>query len=88
VRRIWGSSILPGYDDRHIPGRKPDHFPRRDGLLYQEQWAAATEAHSDQALIVSFNEWLETTNIEPNLEWGDRYLELTAALAAHFRASR
>lgn len=88
LRRIWGSSILPGYDDRHIPGRRPDHFPRQDGLLYQEQWAAATEAHSDQALIVSFNEWLETTNIEPNLEWGDRYLELTAALAARFRASR
>lgn len=88
LRRIWGSSILPGYDDRHIPGRRPDHFPRQDGLLYQEQWEAAIEAHSDQALIVSFNEWLETTNIEPNLEWGDRYLDLTASLAARYRASR
>lgn len=88
LRRIWGSSILPGYDDGHIPGRRPDYFPRQDGRLYEEQWTAATEAHSDQALIVSFNEWLETTNIEPNLEWGDRYLDLTATLAARFRASR
>jgi hypothetical protein len=84
-RKIWGASIIPGYDDRHIPGRKPDYFPRLGGALYEAQWASATASHADQALIVSFNEWMETTNIEPNAEWGDQYLGLTAALAARFR---
>lgn len=84
-RKIWGASVIPGYDDRHIPGRKPDHFPRDGGALYEAQWASATETHADQALIVSFNEWMETTNIEPNTEWGDQYLGLTAVLAARFR---
>ncbi len=87
-RKIWGASIIPGYDDRHIPGRNPDHFPREGGALYEAQWASATATYADQALIVSFNEWMETTNIEPNAEWGDQYLGLTAALAARFRDYR
>jgi glycoprotein endo-alpha-1,2-mannosidase len=88
-RRIYGASVIPGYDDRHIAGRDPVyHFPRRDGALYAEQWAAATQTASDQALIVSFNEWPETSNIEPNEEWGEQYLDLTALHAAAFKASR
>ena len=88
-RRVYGASILPGYDDRHLPGR-PEHtyFPRENGALYRQQWDSATRTGSDQALVVSFNEWPETTNIEPNMESGDLYLDLTAQLAAVFRASR
>jgi hypothetical protein len=84
-RKIWGASIIPGYDDRHIPGRKPEYFPRDGGALYEAQWASATDSQADQALIVSFNEWMETTNIEPNAAWGDQYLELTKVLAARYR---
>ncbi|MGH2691376.1 MAG: hypothetical protein ACRDHM_02625 [Actinomycetota bacterium] len=88
-RRLYGASIVPGYDDRHLPGR-PVHayLPRENGALYREQWGSATETGADQALVVSFNEWPETTNIEPNREWGSLYLDLTAELAAAFRASR
>jgi hypothetical protein len=87
-RRIWAASVLPGYDDRHIPRRRPDHFPREEGRLYEDQWTAAIASHADQVLVVSFNEWMETTNIEPNLAWGTRYLELTTELADRFRTSR
>jgi hypothetical protein len=88
-RRVYGASVLPGYDDRHLPGR-PEHtyMPREGGSLYRAQWSSATLTGSDQALVVSFNEWPETTNIEPNLEWGNQYLDLTAELAAMYRASR
>jgi Glycosyl hydrolase family 99 len=88
TRRIWAASVLPGYDDRHISGRKPDHFLRQDGHLYADQWDAAIASHSDQVLVVSFNEWMETTNIEPNVEWGNLYLDLTSSLASRYRASR
>jgi hypothetical protein len=88
-RRVYGASILPGYDDRHLPGRKEQtYLPREDGALYRQQWKSATETGADQALVVSLNEWPETTNIEPNLEWGGRYLNLTAELATAYRASR
>ena len=87
-RRIWAASVLPGYDDRHIPRRRPDHFPRQDGQLYVDQWNAAIDSHSDQVVVVSCNEWMETTNIEPNLEWGDLYLDLTSSLAGRYRDSR
>ena len=88
-RRVYGASILPGYDDRHLPDR-PEHsyLPRENGALYRQQWESATRTGSDQALVVSFNEWPETTNIEPNTESGDLYLDLTAELANAFRTSR
>lgn len=88
-RRLYAASVIPGYDDRHIHERdRFFHFPREDGALYGRQWADATETGSDQALIVSFNEWPETTNIEPNADWGARYLELTTEYAAGYRTSR
>jgi hypothetical protein len=88
-RRVYGASVLPGYDDRHLPARtQHTYFPRENGALYRQQWDSATRAGSDQVLVVSFNEWPETTNIEPNLESGDLYLDLTAQLATVYRASR
>jgi hypothetical protein len=88
-RRVYGASILPGYDDRHLAGRpEQTYLPRENGALYRAQWDSATQTGADQALVVSFNEWPETTNIEPNLEWGNVYLDMTAQLATVFRASR
>ena len=37
--------------------------------------------------VCSFNEWGEGTQIEPCLEYGDLYLELTAKWAKAFRES-
>ena len=88
-RRFFAATPFPGYDDRHIPGRPWNtHFPREDGALYRRQWASATAVGADQALVVSFNEWFETTNIEPNSQWGVRYLQLTRELSDAFRSSR
>jgi hypothetical protein len=87
-RRIWGSGIFPGYDDRQSDRSDPFYLPRNDGALYRAQWADATAADADQALVATFNEWHETTNIEPNRRWGDTYLRITATRASAFRAAR
>jgi hypothetical protein len=88
-RRIWGAPVAPGYDDRQIPGRHPTKFIARDrGNVYKAQWAGATSSASDQALIVTFNEWYETTNIEPNRRWGTQYLQITKERAGAFKNSR
>ena len=82
ARRVWAPSVMPGYDDRHLQDRQPQYIPREDGAYFRSQWEIAVASDPDQVLVVSFNEWLETTNIEPNMEWGDRYL------AADGRAGR
>ena len=87
-RRMWGSGVFPGYDDRQLARPDPFYLSRQNGSLYRSQWGAALSADSDQALVATFNEWHETTNIEPNRRWGDTYLRITAHWAASFKRSR
>ena len=40
------------------------------------------------AVIVStFNEWMESTQIEPSVQYGDQYLQITRQNADSFRAA-
>lgn len=85
--KISTITVFPGYDDTKIrhPGMKVD---RDGGRLYQTLWRAAADAGPDWVLITSFNEWHEGSEIEPSVEYGDRYLKLTAEGAAAFKAAR
>ena len=38
-------------------------------------------------LSQTFNEWMESTQIEPSTAWGDQYLQMTKQNADLFRAS-
>ena len=39
------------------------------------------------AIIVStFNEWMESTQIEPSVQYGDQYLQITRQNADQYRA--
>ena len=71
--------VHPGHDNRLI-NDKPYHIERRNGKTYRGFWRAAVEGGSDFIGIASFNEWPETTVIEPALTWPDPYfyLRLTA----------
>jgi glycoprotein endo-alpha-1,2-mannosidase len=84
--RISTLTIIPGYDDTKIrePGLKIERF---NGELYRAQWEAATKAGPDWILITSWNEWHEGSEIEPSLEDGERYLELTTEFAKAFKNS-
>ncbi len=69
-------SVRPGYDDRKI--RDPGLYtPREDGDYYRQSWEKALQSDPDVVLITSWNEWPEATNIEPTVEFGYQYLELT-----------
>jgi hypothetical protein len=85
VTRLWVATVMPGYDDTHL-GR-PDAFirDRRDGAFYRESWQAAIASKPDIFLITSFNEWLEGTQIEPSVTYGDLYLRLTQEIVAKLR---
>jgi hypothetical protein len=73
-------TVQSGYDDRKIryPGSYVD---REDGAFYRRQWESVLAAKPDVVTITSWNEWAEGTNIEPTVEFGYKYLELTLTYA-------
>ncbi|USO00233.1 MAG: hypothetical protein H6810_06120 [Phycisphaeraceae bacterium] len=80
-------TICPGYDDRYF--RSPGVFvPRDGGETYRVLWREAIEASPDWILITSFNEWHETSEIEPSAEHGERYLDITREMTAERKRSR
>jgi hypothetical protein len=81
--RISCVTVIPGYDDTKIrkPGLKAE---RQDGEVYRVLWEEAIKAKPDWVLITSWNEWHEGSEIEPSLEYGDKYLSLTQEYGRRF----
>ncbi len=85
--RYWVATVMPGYNDL-VTGRS-DAFvrDRAGGDYYRRCWQGAIQSGADMVIITSFNEWLEGTQIEPSVTYGDFYLNLTRELADQYRAS-
>ena len=67
--------VHPGHDNSKF-NRKPYIMPRLGGKTLRGFLNAALEAEADLIAVTSFNEWPETTVIEPSLTWADPYLYL------------
>jgi len=68
-----------------IPGREGLVQDRLDGAYYRRTWEAALASDPDWILITTWNEWWETTHIEPSQAFGALYLELTREYAARWK---
>ena len=73
--RAWIATVIPGFNNSKVGGDKI--FPRDGGVSYKRFWDAAIGSRADGVAIVSWNEWHEGTEIEPSLEYGFKYLEIT-----------
>jgi LysM repeat protein len=89
TQKLWVATVMPGYNDLYIEGRA-NRFAhdRRNGAYYRETWQAAMDSAPDLIVITSFNEWLEGTQIEPSVSYGQLYLELTSELSRVLKAAR
>lgn len=84
------ASICPGYDELLLK-REPQiasTLPRDDGRNLVRQFQAAVASGARDMLIYSWNEHFEAAGIEPTVQFGDFYLELTRSLVAQAKAGR
>ncbi len=88
----WHATVMPGFEDRIMSERlKRDdylHFRHRhEGDFYWETFAAAMASRPEWLHVTSFNELAEHSHIEDSLEYGTRYLDMTARFVDGFKAS-
>ena len=84
------AAICPGYDELLLK-RNPqiaDTLPRDDGRNLVRQFQAAVASGARDMLIYSWNEHFEAAGIEPTIQFGDFYLELTRCLISQAKAGR
>ena len=67
--------VHPGHNNTQSAAdhRNDYDMDRRDGQTLKDYLRAATDAGADYVMITSFNEWPESTVIEPSSSWADPY---------------
>jgi len=82
--KLFAATIIPGYDEAYKASYLP-YLDREGGEIYRQYWALARASTPHWILITSYNEWHEGSEIEPSVEFGTTYLEITAEQAAAWK---
>lgn len=87
LNKIFAATVLPGYDDTAVrdPGKVLD---RENGWIYNVTWNIALSANPDMIVICSWNEWHEGSEIEPSVEYGFQYINLTRHWVEKYKNKR
>jgi len=84
------AAVGPGYDHSAVPGRAPLVKDREGGAFYSRSWEWALSRDPAKrpsiAVVETWNELHEGTEIAPSREHGRKYVELTAKYAALWRS--
>lgn len=67
--------VSPGHDNTPV-STEPCAIPRDNGTTLKSFLRATDAAKPDITIVCSWNEWLETTQVEPSSTWKDPYLYL------------
>ncbi len=83
--------VSPGFDDRGCwawgHARGPRKVERHGGQTYRYRWQQALTSGFPFILIPTWNDWMEGTIIEPSVEFGTQYVEITREYAARFKGT-
>ncbi|HEX6678382.1 MAG TPA: hypothetical protein VF486_25615 [Actinomycetes bacterium] len=75
---LWIAPAAPGFDARKLGGERV--VARRDGATLGEELAAASASSPDAIGLISWNEFSESSHLEPSTRYGRRYLDVLASL--------
>jgi hypothetical protein len=67
--------VHPGHDNSRF-NKTPYVMERRDGQTLRDYLRASADAKADYVMVTSWNEWPETTAVEPSSTWPDPCLYL------------
>jgi hypothetical protein len=85
--KLWIPPVSPGCNDSAARATTCSQ-DRTGGSYYQATWDGALASNPGWAIMVStFNEWMEATQIEPSVQYGDQYLQITKQNADDYRAA-
>ncbi|MCZ6795672.1 MAG: DUF5010 domain-containing protein [Planctomycetota bacterium] len=86
------AAIGPGYDHAAVPGRAPLVKDRENGAFYRRSWewvlSRPLARRPRIAVVETWNEWHEGTDIAPSRESGRKYVELTRKYADLWHAEK
>jgi Glycosyl hydrolase family 71 len=75
----WIAPAAPGFDARKVGGTRV--VDRRDGATLAASLGAATASAPDAVGLISWNEFSESSYVEPSRRYGRRYLDVLASVA-------
>lgn len=84
---LYVPTVHPGWDESRVAARdgRPNptgHRERAGGQFLRSLWSGAAASGSDIRLVVSWNEFIENSHIEPSRNHGRAYLDVVRDLAA------
>ena len=84
----YAEALSPGFDSTGCWGwgEGPSKVERgENGELYEYKWQSAVENGFPMVVIPTWDDWGEGSTIEPSLEYGVDYLEITRKYAAEYK---